>query len=116
MQPDSSGSAGKPLSSTEEIGVPNRPRTLPRKRSVFEIWLQRTAISLFALLCSATGIFLFLLPWSLQWTNNSFLWSHPELRTFVGYGFVRGMCSGLGVLDIWIGFQEAVQYYEKPGA
>jgi hypothetical protein len=37
---------------------------------------------------------------------------YPGLREFVANGFVRGMCSGLGVLDIWIGFWEAVHYHE----
>jgi hypothetical protein len=27
-------------------------------------------------------------------------------------GFVRGVCTGLGVLDIWIGFSEAIHYHE----
>jgi hypothetical protein len=37
----------------------------------------------------------------------------PELRTFVANGFVRGLCSGLGVLDLWLGFWEAIYYHEK---
>jgi hypothetical protein len=37
----------------------------------------------------------------------------PELRAFVANGFVRGLCSGLGVLDIWIGFSEAIHYHEE---
>jgi len=38
----------------------------------------------------------------------------PELRAFIANGFVRGLCSGLGVLDIWIGFWEAMHYRERP--
>jgi hypothetical protein len=30
----------------------------------------------------------------------------------LGQGFVRGVCSGLGVLDVWIGFWEAIHYQE----
>jgi len=26
---------------------------------------------------------------------------------------VRGLCSGLGILDIWIGFSEAIHYHEE---
>jgi len=33
-----------------------------------------------------------------------FLLGSPGLRAFVSNGFVRGLCSGLGLLDIWIGF------------
>ena len=37
----------------------------------------------------------------------------PDLRTFVSSGFFRGLCSGLGLLDIWIGFWEALHYHEN---
>jgi hypothetical protein len=26
--------------------------------------------------------------------------------------FFRGLCSGLGLLDIWIGFSEALHYHD----
>ena len=41
------------------------------------------------------------------------LLASPGLRAFVANGFVRGLCSGLGVLDIWIGFSEAIHYHEE---
>lgn len=78
-------------------------------------WLQRFAISLFVLLCAVLGVWLVLLPWSLQWTDNPLLWTHPDLRAFLGYGFVRGICSGLGVLDLWIGIREAARFTERLG-
>jgi hypothetical protein len=31
-------------------------------------------------------------------------------------GFVRGVCTGLGLLDLWIGFAEAVHYHEEKPA
>jgi hypothetical protein len=40
------------------------------------------------------------------------LFGHPDLQQFFSLGFVRGLCSGLGLLDIWIGFWEAVHYHE----
>jgi len=36
----------------------------------------------------------------------------PWMRDFVASGFFRGFCSGLGLLDIWIGFWEALHYHE----
>ena len=38
--------------------------------------------------------------------------SFPALRAVVTNGFFRGLCSGLGLLDIWIGFWEAIHYHE----
>jgi hypothetical protein len=78
-------------------------------------WLNRIALSLFVLFCTVLGVWLALLPWSLQWTDNPLLWTHPDLRTFLGYGFVRGVCSGLGILDLWIGIREASHYTERLG-
>jgi len=85
------------------------------KRSAWSRWLNRVALSLFVLFCAVLGVWLTLLPWSLQWTDNPLLWTHPDLRTFLGYGFVRGVCSGLGILDLWIGIRQASHYTERLG-
>lgn len=81
-----------------------------------ELWLRRAAVLLFVILCAVVGVLLVVLPWSLQWTDNHLLWGHTELKTFLANGFVRGFCTGLGILDLWIGFQEATHYHEGPVA
>lgn len=53
-----------------------------------------------------------MLPWRPEWTDNHLLLPYPMLRSIVANGFVRGVCTGLGVLNVWIGFQEAIQYRE----
>ena len=56
-----------------------------------------------------------IVPWWPQWTDNYFLLGHPAMRAFISSGFTRGLCSGLGVLDVWIGFSAAIYYREdKP--
>ena len=45
--------------------------------------------------------------------DNHLLLPFPTLRTIVASGFVRGLCTGLGVLNVWIGFWEAIQYREE---
>lgn len=82
---------------------------------VWKRWLNHVEVSFFVLLCAVIGMLLVFLPWSLQWTDNPLLWTHPQLRVFLGYGFVRGLCSGLGILDLWIGIREAAHYSEKLG-
>ena len=37
---------------------------------------------------------------------------YPTLQKLMASGFLRGVCSGLGLVDIWIGFWEAVHYHE----
>jgi len=47
------------------------------------------------------GILLVFLPWSTQyWDHNFFLSRYPELIRFLLHPAVRGMISGLGILDI----------------
>lgn len=82
-------------------------------QSSFQIWLHRVLILLFVFFCAAVGVLLVILPWRPEWTDNHFLLGSPGLRAFVSNGFVRGLCSGLGVLDIWIGFWEAVHFHDE---
>ncbi len=77
-----------------------------------EIWLRRLAMLLFVFLCAGTGVLLLILPWTPNWSENHLLLGRPALRDFIENAFVRGLCSGLGVLDIWIGFTEAAHYRE----
>ena len=77
-----------------------------------QIWIHRLLVLLFVFVCAAAGVLLVVLPWTPQWTDNSLLLRYPDLRTIMTHGFFRGLCSGLGLLDIWIGFSEAVHYHE----
>jgi hypothetical protein len=95
---------------------PAGSRNAVKRAAFWTRWLNHIALSLFVLFCTLLGVWLALLPWSLQWTDNPLLWTHPELRTFLGYGFVRGVCSGLGILDLWIGIREVAHYAERLGS
>jgi hypothetical protein len=77
-----------------------------------QLWLHRITVLLFVFLCASAGVLLVIFPWRPEWTDNHFLFGNPGLRQFISGGFVRGVVSGLGVLDIWIGFSEAVHYHE----
>ena len=77
-------------------------------------WLQRVWLVVFVLFCLEVGIILTVLPWTKLWTDNSLLLSYPALRDFLMLGFVRGVVSGLGLVDIWMGVAEAVTYHESP--
>jgi hypothetical protein len=83
-----------------------------RNRSVIERWSHRISVLLFVFLCAVVGVLLVILPWRTEWTDNHLLTTYPTLRTVVGSAFTRGICSGLGVLDVWIGFWEAIHYHE----
>lgn len=84
----------------------------PLARGGLQLWLHRSSVFLFVLVSAIAGVLLVILPWTPEWTDNYLLLSFPWLRTFVSTGFFRGLCSGLGMLDIWIGFWEALHYHE----
>jgi len=87
------------------------------RRSGAQLWMHRILVLLFVFMCAVVGVLLVILPWHPEWTDNPLLLHYPELRTWLSNSFVRGVCSGLGLLDIWIGFWEAVHYREdnRPG-
>ena len=101
----------KPASET-----PVRPSAPPpvagSSVSSARLWLRRIGVLLFVFLCATVGVMLIMLPWRPEWTDNHLLLPYPMLRSIVSNGFVRGICTGLGVLDVWIGFREAIQYRE----
>ncbi|HME36137.1 MAG TPA: hypothetical protein VKF84_12950 [Candidatus Sulfotelmatobacter sp.] len=78
-----------------------------------QVWMHRISVFLFVLISAVAGVLLIILPWTPEWTDNYLLMSFPALRTVVSNGFFRGLCSGLGLLDIWIGFWEALHYHEQ---
>jgi hypothetical protein len=80
------------------------------------IWLQRMSLLVLVLFCFYIGGLLAILPWSPRyWDQNAWLLSHPTLQTLLGKGWVRGTVSGLGLLDIWIGISELLNYKDLRG-
>ncbi len=55
---------------------------------------------------------LMILPWRPEWSENPLLLSYPVLHDLAASGFTRGLVTGLGLLNVWIGFWEALQYRE----
>jgi len=84
-----------------------------RQASSGRVWAHRFTMLFFVFFCASLGVVLVVFPWKDEWTNNSLLVGYPSLQALVGSGFARGLCSGLGLLDIWIGFSEALHYHEE---
>lgn len=103
--------ATRPDTQTALLDPPVPPASA-REQGRVQLWLHRTSVFLFVLISAVAGVLLIILPWTPEWTDNYLLLSYPGLRTWVSSGFFRGVCSGLGLLDIWIGFWEALHYHE----
>jgi hypothetical protein len=98
----------------DTTGVPAKPLA-PVSRpssSVVRLWLRRVGVLLFVFLCATLGVMLMILPWRPEWSDNPLLLPYPAIRGVISSGFARGVSTGLGVLNVWIGFWEAIQYRE----
>jgi hypothetical protein len=107
--PETASSANTPaalLDPPEQLLPPPAPTGI-------QLWMHRISVFLFVLISAVAGVLLIILPWTPEWTDNYLLLSFPSLRSIVSNGFFRGLCSGLGLLDIWIGFWEALHYHEQ---
>jgi hypothetical protein len=79
--------------------------------TVAPVWLQRLSLFVLVLFCVYLGVLVTILPWWPSiWDRNLFIQSRPALAAVLHNGAVRGLISGFGMLDVWIGISEAVHY------
>ena len=84
--------------------APPRPSRVP-------LWLRRVELYLYVIIRIYIGIIVLVLPWYAPlWADNQLLNHFPRLAAFLMYGAVRGMVSGLGLLNLWIAVMEAVHF------
>jgi hypothetical protein len=74
------------------------------------VWAQRLLLAVEVAIAFWAGILVLLLPWTRLWTENPLLTAFPNVRYFCNLTFVRGMISGIGLLDLWMGATDAVHY------
>ena len=65
------------------------------------------------LFCFEIGLFLVFVPWSRLWENNVLLAHSFHLRGFLLNNFFRGAVSGLGVVDLALGFVELGRFWKS---
>jgi hypothetical protein len=99
------------LHSSHEVAPVDRGASA-RQPSRVRLWLRRIGVLLFVFFCATLGVMLMILPWRPEWSDNPLLLVYPAIRETVSTGFVRGLVTGLGLLNVWIGFWEAVRYRE----
>jgi len=87
-------------------------------------WLVSSELFLRVVLRMYIGLLICYAPWSGQlltflpgsrylWEQNQlFVW-FPTLGIYAASGAVRGMVSGLGLLNLWIAFHDAIHSWER---
>ncbi len=74
-------------------------------------WLVRAELYLRVLLRMYIGLAICYAPWSpLFWDQNPIFVQFPTLAIYAANGGVRGVISGLGLLNIWIAVQDAIRH------
>lgn len=88
--------------------------SVPEPVAVAPVWLQRLSLFILVIFCLYLGVIVAVLPWwTAVWDHNLFLTSHPRLWAVLRLPAVRGIISGFGALDIWIGVSEAIHYHDQ---
>jgi hypothetical protein len=80
------------------------PDRLPR-------WLEKAELLLRVLLRMYIGLAVCVAPWwPMVWDQNPIFLQFPTLSIYAANGAVRGIVSGLGLLNLWFAFQDAVRH------
>lgn len=100
-------SAATNLAAVPESQPPSKPAAFAEP-----LWVRRVKLVIGVAFFIELGLILVVLPWTRLWTENSLLLSFPTLRSVLHQNFVRGLISGIGLIDVWLGVSEAIRYRE----
>jgi hypothetical protein len=79
-------------------------------------WLEKAELFLRVLLRMVIGIAVCYAPWlPMLWDQNPLFSQFPTLGAYAAHGAVRGMVSGLGLLNLWMAFQDAIRHGTDKG-
>ena len=81
----------------------SHPQRIPR-------WLERSELFLRVLLRMYIGLAVAIAPWwPMFWDQNPLFTQFPTLSIIAANGAVRGVVTGLGLLNLWIAFRDAIR-------
>jgi hypothetical protein len=91
-----------PLPASPASAASHSPQRIPR-------WLIRAELFLRVMLRIYIGLAVCYAPWSpLFWDQNPLFVQFPTLSIYAANGAVRGIISGLGLLNLWIALKDAI--------
>jgi len=88
--------------------APAVPATQPNT-----LWLRRADLFLRVMVRLYIGLILIFLPWTHVWDFNRFFLYYAHVSRVMESGAMRGLVSGLGLLNLWIAISEAIHYKES---
>jgi len=100
------------LGAVEAQSLSTQPQGQSRQR--IPRWLERAELFLRVVLRMYIGLAVCYAPWShMFWDQNPLFLQFPTLSIYAANGAVRGIVSGLGLLNLWIAFQDALSQRDK---
>ena len=81
------------------------PPPLPQKRSTTSKLLGLLVV----VVCFEVGVFLVVFPWMDAWGRSTIPVFSPDMIELWESNYFRGALSGLGLINIWISFQEMLR-------
>ncbi len=85
------------------------PAPQPPKVARFLVWQRRVLSFCFVVFTLELGVFLLVFPWLEYWDLNWVALQGPEWRDLWMNNYFRGAVSGLGLLNLWVGFVELLR-------
>lgn len=100
-QPDETRPPGAP------VPVPGDLRPAEPRRAG---WIEKTTAVLFCVFCIQLGLVLLVFPWvDSYWDRNWLFQIRPDWQPMLLSQQFRGAISGLGILNIFLGFAEVLR-------
>lgn len=106
--PSGSETAAQPYRESGQSALNGSPVHSPQR---IPRWLERAELFLRVLLRLYIGLAVCYAPWSSTfWDDNPLFQRFPTLGSIAAHGAVRGIITGLGVLNLWIAFRDAIRH------
>jgi hypothetical protein len=114
MQQPESSSSTLTVSPAPLAGAASDPASPPEQQAEAQHrvprWLERVELFLRVMLRMYIGLAICYAPWSHSfWDQNPIFLQSRSLADFATHGAVRGIVSGLGLLNLWIAFKDAIR-------
>ena len=105
--PSTPDNPAAPLAAPASQDQGQNPHRTPQR---IPYWLQQAERFLRVIVRMYLGLLVCCAPWyPPAWDNNPLFASSPWLTAFVTHGAVRGIVSGLGILNLWIAVRDALR-------
>ena len=102
-----------PLKQTSQSPAPGEnPGSLTSPDAHPPVWAQRLLLVVEVVIAVWAGLLVMALPWTRLWTENPLLAGSPSLKFILTQSFVRGMISGVGIVDVGMGIWDALPYHD----